>query len=165
MDKVFLERGVVNVSQRLDLLACLEPLRDIGSLQEDAVLSLLNSLLTRYRYTLVDLPVTVADRLTRVLQLPSTIVLISSASLASARDVARWRERIGPNTAERTLLHVLNKYGAHDSLPEAEFNRAAGSAPDIVFPYSRDVGLCLESGREGGTEVHLAQARPRATDP
>jgi pilus assembly protein CpaE len=146
VDKIFLERGAVSVTQRLNLMAAFEPFGDIGSLQEDAILALTGSLLTRYRYTLVDLPVAVAERLTGLLKLPSTIVLVSGGSLASARDVARWRHRIGPNTNERTLLHILNKFGAHDSLTLADFTRAAGQAPDIIVPYSRDVGLASNLG-------------------
>jgi len=148
VDRLFLERAVIHVDQRLDLLASLESL-GASALDEGAVLSLLNSVLPRYRFILVDMPADVAVRLPRVLQLPSTCVLVSGASLASARDVARWRERIGPNSNERITLHILNQSGAYGSLPQEEFIRAAGCIPDIVIPYSREIGNASNLGVKG----------------
>lgn len=140
VDKLFLERGVIHAARRLDVLASLEPLGDSVVLEDDAVMLLLQNLLHRYRFVFVDLPVTVAAKLMRVLHLPSHCVIVSDGSLVSARDVARWRERIGPNTPERTTLHILNKQGAPGCLPVEEFVRAAGRAPDINIPYDREIG-------------------------
>lgn len=139
VDQLFLERGVIHVSRRLDLLASLDRLGDTISIQDDAILALLENLLSRYRFLFVDLPASIAFGLTRALHLPSTCVLVSNASLAAARDLTRWRERIGPNTSERTTLHILNMHGAPGSLPDEAFNRAAGQVPDITIPYSRDI--------------------------
>lgn len=146
VDKLFLERGTLHAHQRLDLLSSLEPLGESSEVSEDAVLSLLGKLLHRYRYVFVDLPATVAVRLIKVLRQPSTCVLVSNASLASARDVARWREWIGPNSPERRTLHILNMDGADPALPEEEFIRAAGQAADIVIPYDRDIATSSKFG-------------------
>jgi pilus assembly protein CpaE len=91
----------------------------------------------RYRLIFVDLPVSVALDAPQVLQLPCTCLLVSNPSLASARDVARWREHIGPNTLERRTLHLLNHTAPHGGLPESEFIRASGQAPDLAIPYDR----------------------------
>jgi pilus assembly protein CpaE len=146
VDKLFLERGTIHVRERLDLLASLEPLSESTTLVEDAVLSLLGKLLHRYRFVFVDLPSSVAIGLPQVLHQPSVCVLVSDASLASARELARWREWIGPNSAERRTLHVLNMDRADGALPEAEFIRAAGQSPDIVIPYDRDIALASNFG-------------------
>ena len=64
VDKLFLERGTIHASQRLDVLASLEPLGENIPLNEDAVLSLFEKLLHRYRFIFVDLPATAAVGLT-----------------------------------------------------------------------------------------------------
>ncbi len=139
IDKLFLERAAIHVDHRVDLLASQEPVGDQITLSEDAVRSLLEKITMRYRFVVVDLPSSLATRMTQALHMPSTCVLVSDGSLVSARDVARWREWIGPNTADRTTIHLLNQHGVPGSLPDAEFARAAGRAPDIVVPYERDV--------------------------
>ncbi|MBR1140388.1 MULTISPECIES: CpaE family protein [Bradyrhizobium] len=146
VDRLFLERGTIHVRERLDLLASLEPLSESTTLAEGAVLSLLGKLLHRYRFVFVDLPSIVALGLAQVLHQPSVCVLVSDASLASARELSRWREWIGPNSAERRTLHVLNMNGADGALPQAEFIRAVGQAPDIIIPYDRDIAIASKFG-------------------
>jgi pilus assembly protein CpaE len=149
VDELFLDRGVTHVTPRLDLLASLEPLGEEFSIAEPAVLSLLNNLLGRYRFIFVDIPAAVASRLPQVLHLPSLCIMVSDASLAAARDVARWRERIGPNTPERTTLHILNQGGAPGAIPESEFIRITGQAPEIVIPYLRAIEAAASLGVNG----------------
>jgi len=146
VDKLFLERGTIHTSQRLDVLASLEPLDEDITLNQDAVLSLLGKLLQRYRFVFVDLPVSSALVPGQLLHQPSTCVLVSNASLSSARELARWRECIGPNTPERRTVCVLNMKGSDGALPEAEFSRAAGQAPDIIIPYDREVAAASNLG-------------------
>jgi pilus assembly protein CpaE len=146
VDKLFLERGTIHVRERLDLLASLEPLSEDTPLVEDAVLAILGKLLHRYRFIFVDLPPSAAIGLPRALHQPSVCVLVSNATLASARELTRWREWIGPNSAERRTLHVLNMSKADGALPEAAFIRAAGRAPDIIIPYDRDIAAASSFG-------------------
>lgn len=146
IDELFLERGVIRVTERLDLLASEEPLDFVESYTEDALLILLDRLLHSYRYVFVDLSSFDAARVPRVLHLPSLCLLVSDGSLASARDVGRWRAFVGANTAERTTLHILNKSDAPGALPIEEFARAAGQAPDALIPYDRDVATVSNLG-------------------
>jgi pilus assembly protein CpaE len=146
VDDLFLERGVAHITKRLDLLASLEPLNEDIDFKEQSLVSLLDILLRRYRYVIVDMPANRAVALSQVLHMPSILMLVSDAKLVSARDVARWRELIGPNTRERSTWHILNKTGAHSGLPTAEFIRAAGQAPDATITYSRDLGLASNLG-------------------
>jgi len=149
VDKLFLERAVIPVEQRIDLLATLETLGSSIGFEESAILSLLDNLLQRYRYILVDVPADVAVRLGHMLHLPSVCLLVSSGTLVSAREVARWRELIGANSPDRTMLHILNQQGGSGSLPAAEFHRAAGQAPDVVVPYDREFGTASILGIKG----------------
>ncbi|MDR3512599.1 MAG: AAA family ATPase [Caulobacteraceae bacterium] len=139
VDDLFLERGIIHVSKRLDLLAALEPLDDKITFEEDALLSLLDTLRRRYRYVVVDLQPACAVTLPRVLHLPSVLILVSDAGLASAREVGRLRQMIGPNSPERATMHILNKSGAAGALPLQEFARGAGQTPDVIIPWSREI--------------------------
>ncbi|AXK82927.1 response regulator receiver protein [Pseudolabrys taiwanensis] len=152
VDKLFLERAAIHIDHRIDLLASLESIADPVDVQEAAFRSLLDKLLNRYRFIFIDLPPTVAALLLPALQMPSTCVLVSNASLACARDMARWREWIGPNTPDRSTVHVLNQHGAPGSLPDAEFARAAGRPADIVIPYDKEISTANMLGIKGAQQ-------------
>ncbi len=146
VDDLFLERGLIHVTPRLDLLASLEPIEELVVFRDEALMALLDNLAHRYRYLVVDVPVFRAFSLWRALHLPSVLLLVSDASLVSARDVARWRSALGPNSSERTTLHVMNMAGAPGSLPVDEFIRGAGGPPDVVIPFSREVAATSNLG-------------------
>ena len=149
VDKLFLERAVIPVEHRIDLLASLEPLGEPIAFNKNAVLTLLTNLLQRYRYIFVDLPASSAGQLLRVLHVPSMCVLVSDGTLASARDTARWFDWMGANTPERTMLYVLNQDGAPNALPQSEILRAVGRAPDIVIPYDKEIASASILGVKG----------------
>lgn len=149
VDEIYLDRAVTRVSDRLSLLASLELLSEPVAPDEASVLSLMEKVQRRYRYVFVDLPGASAPWLSRVLNLPSTVILVSDGTLSSARDVNRWREKLGPNSPDRTTLHILNRAGAEGSLPQAEFTRAVGQAPDMVVPFDRDVARAAHVGIKG----------------
>lgn len=139
VDDLFLERGVTKVTPRLGLLASLEPFNELVIPDEEAVLKLISTLRQRYRYVFVDVPPAVALKLDTLLHLPSTMLLVTDGTLASARDVARWQEKIGPNTPDRSTLVIHNKKGAEGALPEEEFLRAVGQRPELSIPYDRQI--------------------------
>jgi pilus assembly protein CpaE len=138
VDELFLERGVANVTNRLALLAGLEPLSDQVAPNEDAFIDLLQKLLPHYRYVFVDLPRNTAQTLPKLLHMPSTFLLVSDGSIAAARDVGRWRAKIGQNTPERTVLHVLNKHGADGELPDKERLRMIPE-PEVCIRWDRQI--------------------------
>jgi pilus assembly protein CpaE len=146
VDKLYLERGAMHLTERLDLLASLESLTAPTVRTEDSVLSLLEKVLVRYRFAIIDLPSIIASDMPQLLPMSSICVLISNTSLAAARDVARWRERLGDDTASRSTLHILNHTAAHGGLAEAEFIKGCGKAPDIIIPYDREVATASVYG-------------------
>ncbi len=149
VDELFLDRGMARVGERLGVLAALESLDEWFVPEEDSVLALIERLLSRNRYVFVDIPVTSVPRLMRVLHLPGTILLVSSGSLVSARDVGRLRKKLGSNSAERIIIHVLNERGASESLSDVEFARAAGTPPDIIIPYASEIAVASRLGVQG----------------
>ncbi len=148
---------MVSVTSRLGLLAGLEPLADRAAPKEDAVQHLLQKLLAHYRYLLVDLPAELALSIPGLLHVPSTLLLVGDASIAAAREVARWREFLGANTPERALLHVLNKRNAAGSLPEAEMLRII-PAPDVAIDWDRDVMSAAALGTKAVQECGVIHA-------
>jgi pilus assembly protein CpaE len=138
VDELFLERGVSNVTNRLALLAGLEPLSDQVAPNEDAFVDLLQKLLPHYRYVFVDLPRHTAQTLPKLLHMPSTLLLVSDGGIAGARDVGRWRGKIGQNTSDRSVLHVLNKHGADGDLPDKERLRMIPQ-PEICIRWDRQI--------------------------
>ena len=148
VDKLYLERATKQVTPRLDLLAALEPLTQSVEVDPGSAAMLLDKLVSRYRNVLVDLPANVAIKLKDILQIPSTCLFVSGAGLSSARDLARWYELLGPNTAERHTVHVLNHPHAHGGLSVEEFTKVCGRAPDVVVPYDRDIAVAATLGIE-----------------
>lgn len=157
IDDLFLERAITKVSDRLGLLAALEPLSGALEPSEETVVRLVNTLTHRYRFVVVDLPVAAAVKLPQLLQLANVILLVSDGTLISARETTRWREAIGPNSPERNTLHVLNKKGLAGSLPAEEFRRALPAEPDVTIAYDRDVARAALLGAKTLYETSTMQ--------
>jgi pilus assembly protein CpaE len=162
VDKLYLERAAKQVTDRLDLLAALEPLTQAVTVDPASVATLLEKLVGRYRNVLVDLPANLAIKLQDILQMPSTCLFVSGAGLSSARDLARWYELLGPNTADRHTVHVLNHPHAHGGLSVEEFTKVAGRAPDVVVPYDRNIAEAATLGIEA---MRQCQSFKRRLDP
>ena len=60
--------------------------------------------------------------------------------------MARWSELIGPDTAERHTLHIVNHVAPHGGLRAEDFARASGRTPDIAIPYCRDMAEAAALG-------------------
>jgi pilus assembly protein CpaE len=146
VDDLFLDRATIRVTERMSLLASLENFGSLAVPDEDSVLSLLGKLMRRYRYVFVDMPAELVPRMLRVLHLPGLCLMVSNANLVAARDMVRWRQIIGASSAERQVLHILNKNGAAGGLPQAEFIRAAGEAPDMTIAFDRNIGVASSLG-------------------
>lgn len=151
VDKLFLDRAVQPVSDRLHLLASVAPLTQNLQVGPEGVAPLLEKLAAQYRYVVVDLPKHLAADIVHSTLLPRICLLVSNGSLSSARDVNRWREQIGTNVLERSTIHVLNHPAPSGALPEREFIRAAGQAPDFSIGYYRDLAEAAALGIKGTT--------------
>jgi pilus assembly protein CpaE len=147
IDSLFVDRAVVHVTQRLDVLASLEPIGEAVLPSDDAATRLIAALQQRYRYVIVDIPATIVPSLPKLMHAPGPLVLVSDGTLASARDVGRWRALLSDETRDRTLLHVMNMQGMSGDLPESEWAAAFGHTPDVVIPYDRRVPIAVNEGR------------------
>ncbi len=146
LDDLFIERAVTHLSERLDLLASLEPVSDAEMPNEEAVLALIARLQKRYRYVVIDLPFWVGAHFPRVLHLPATVVLVSEQTLVSARDVLRWKEQIGGAAMGVSTLIALNKARAPGALTDDEFTAALGQSTEIAVPFQPQIAEAGELG-------------------
>jgi pilus assembly protein CpaE len=146
IDKLYLERAVKPLTERLHLLASLEPLTSGLAFDEEAAIALIEKLSIRYRFVVVDLPRGTAIGMKRLLILPHTLVVVANASLAAARDVSRWSEVLGENTAERSTIYLLNRTSPHGGLEPAEFLSASGKSPNVAIPYDRSLAEAAPLG-------------------
>ena len=65
-------------------------------------------------------------------------LVVSDGTLASIREVGRWREFLGRNTPDHPFLHVLNKQNAAGALPEKEMLRVL-PLPDLSIRWDREI--------------------------
>lgn len=157
VDKLFLERGVKQVTERLALLAALEPLNANAELSEEAFLWLLDKLVARYRFVIVEVPPAVALQFVWTLRLGSTCLLVSAPSLAGARDLARWNDMIGPNSSEHNARIVINHPAQNGGLSQSDFARALGNEPDVTIPYDRELAAAATLGIKAMQKCHAFQ--------
>jgi pilus assembly protein CpaE len=158
LDKLLLERGLKRITDRLSLFASLEPLDADAAVSEESFLWLLSNLLPRYRFTIVDVPASMAMKMSWALRIPSTCLLVGNASLSGARDMARWGELIGPDTPERHTLHIVNHVAPHGGLREQDFALAFGKPAEVVVPYSREIAEAAPLGIQAMRKCRSFQA-------
>jgi pilus assembly protein CpaE len=157
LDKLLLERGLMRITDRLSLFASLEPLDADAAVSEESFLWLLSNLLPRYRFTIVDVPASLAMKMIWALRIPSTRLLISNASLSGARDLARWSDIIGADTPERHTVHIVNHVAPHGGLSAQDFAQAFGKPAEIVVPYSREIAEATPLGIQAMSKCRAFQ--------
>jgi len=145
VDELFLARGIAPIGNSLGLLATLLPLADPLALTDEAIQQLLHALSVQFRYVLVDLPGELARNHPGLLQIPSTVLLVSDGSGGSIREVGRWREFLGRNTPERAVIHVLNKKGEAGTLPDKEVLEAI-PPPDLAIEWDHEIKSAAARG-------------------
>jgi pilus assembly protein CpaE len=146
VDDLLLARAMTKVTDRLSVLASLEPLTDTIVANEDAALQLIAKLQARHRYVFVDVPHWAGAQLRKVIERANVVVLVGDSTLASAREMARWRELLKTTGPDHTIWQVLNKIGAPGALPEADFIRALGEPLDAVIHFDSEIAKAANLG-------------------
>lgn len=146
VDDLLLARAVTKVTDRLSVLASLEPLTDAFVAKDDATIELIAKLQARHRFVFVDLPHWAGTQLRKVLERASVVMLVGDATLASAREMVRWREIMSSNGPDHTMWQILNKAGAPGSLEKDEFERALGEPLEAVIPYDAEIAKAANLG-------------------
>ena len=146
VDDLLLARAVTKVTDRLSVLASLELLSDPIATKAEAALELIAKLQGRHRFVFVDLPHWSGARLRKVIEGAGVVMLVGDATLASAREMVRWREIIGAGSPGHTIWQILNKAGAPGALSQEEFARALGQPFDAVIPFDAEVAKAANLG-------------------
>ncbi len=146
VDDLLLARAVTKVTDRLSVLASLEPLTDTIITKEDAALELIAKLQTRHRFVFVDLPHWAGAQLRKVIERANVVMLVGDATIASAREMVRWREIMNSTGPDHTVWQILNKTGAPGSLSQEEFERALGEPLEAVIQFDSEIAKAANLG-------------------
>ena len=165
VDDLLLARAVTKVTERLGVLASLEPFKDAFLADVDATLKLIGRLQLRHRYVFVDVPHWAGARFERLMSEANILLLVGDSTLASAREMVRWREQMQATRPDHAIWLILNKAGAPGALPEDDFTRAIGEPPGAVVRFHflhRQIG---QSRPSRFAQMPNAAARPIAPVP
>ncbi|MCW5772934.1 MAG: P-loop NTPase [Rhodospirillaceae bacterium] len=147
VDDLMLERAIARASERLGVLASLEPLKEPLAPQEAAVMPLIEKLRARFRYVVVDLPHWAGPGFAELLDSANMLLLVADPSLAAIRDLMRWRETVAAAGPEHSVWQVLNKLGAPGALSEKAYREAFEHEPDAVVRFDSHVAHAANIGR------------------
>ena len=147
VDDLLLARAVTKVTDRLSVLASLEPLTDTIVAKEDAALQLIAKLQARHRFVFVDLPHWAGAQLRKVIERASVVVLVGDPTLASAREMVRWRDLMKSTGPDHSIWQVLNKAGGPGALPEADFAHALGEPLEAVIHFDSEIAKAANLGK------------------
>jgi pilus assembly protein CpaE len=133
VDSKFLERAMLQVSERLDVLASDGEKIPVNGLTAAGVRLVMEHLQSLYHYTVVDIPTSIASAHPEVLAGADTVFVVCDGALASARNAARLIRVLTPSCP---MVHtVLNRAGAPGQISMAEVEKVLGRRPDLTVPF------------------------------
>ena len=133
VDSKFLERAMLQVNERLDILGSDGEKMPVNGLTPDGVRMVMEHLQSLYHYTVVDIPTSVATANPALLASADTVFVVCDGALASARNAARLVRTLTPSCS--TVHTVLNRAGAPGQISMAEIEKVLGRRPDLVVPF------------------------------
>ena len=137
IDGLFMDRVLVQHSERLFVLSAEESPEESLLLDYGAVELLLTELRNKFHYVLVDLPRNPTPSSQQVLQSATDLVLVSDFSLAGMRDMMRMTGLLPSTNASCNVVLVVNRAGEHKQgeMPRSEFEKGVGRKLDLVLPF------------------------------
>jgi len=137
IDGLFMDRVLVQHSERLFVLSAEESPEESLLLDYGAVELLLTELRNKFHYVLVDLPRNPTPSSQQVLQSATDLVLVSDFSLAGMRDMMRMTGLLPSTNASCNVILVVNRAGEHKQgeMPRSEFEKGVGRKLDLVLPF------------------------------
>lgn len=148
IDDLFLERAGVNATENLMILSAEEDLDRELRAQPSACDILFDRLGHTADYIVVDLPRT-SRFVPGVLKRSEELILVADPTLASLRDVMRFKTYCASLVPEMRISLVLNRQGLHgkSEISKAEFAKETGLNIRAVVPFEPEVFLgCLSDG-------------------
>jgi pilus assembly protein CpaE len=150
IDGLFMDRVLVQHSERLFVLSAEESPDESLLLDFSALELLINELRNKFHYVLVDLPRTPNPCSQQILQNATDLVLVSDFSLAGMRDTMRIAGLLPTTNAACNALLIVNRAGEHrqGEMPRTEFEKGVGRKVDLVLPFdARTVAAATNFGQ------------------
>jgi pilus assembly protein CpaE len=136
IDRVFLERAMARLGERLFVLSSEEPLTDDVAFAPDAVMTLIDMLQSQFHYVVADVPRIPLPPYRLILNSADRRVIVADQTLRSVRDTARLCAALGESNSLRNLL-VVNRAGegGRHAVTLQEVERFGTLHPKIVVPF------------------------------
>jgi pilus assembly protein CpaE len=137
IDGLFLERAMVQHSDRLFVLSAEESLDESLLLDYAALELVLTELRNKFHYVVVDLPRVPSPCSHQVLQTASNLIVVTDLSLAGMRDTMRLLSLLPVANAACQISVVANRVGEHKQgeMPVGEFEKGIGRKIDHILPF------------------------------
>ena len=168
IDGLFMDRVLVQHSEKLYVLSAEEPPDEALLLDFNALDLLITELRNRFHYVLVDVPRTSNSGSQQILQNATDLVLVSDFSLAGMRDTMRMVGLLPTTNAACNAVLVVNRSGEHKQgeMPRAEFEKGVGRRLDLVLPFdARTVAAATNFGQAvAATKGPVANGLRQVTD-
>ena len=140
IDDTFLDRAIVHAGERLAVLGGEESLDDAPVFESTAGLKLIGALTAKYDLVMLDVPARLAVMHPDLLAAASEMVLVCDMSLASLRDINRFRRFFKTAGCDGRVSIVVNHVGSgrKGHLAKAEFEKGLEGAVDYYLPHDGD---------------------------
>ncbi|MGF1477074.1 MAG: AAA family ATPase [Geminicoccaceae bacterium] len=155
IDGLFVDRIMVQHSERLFVMSAEEALDEPTYPDEAALDLLLNELRSKFHYVVVDVPRQPGPCFQHVLQAATHLIVVSDLSLVGMRDALRLNSYLPVTNAACQVTVVANRQGEHKGgeMPLAEFEKGIGRKIDYALPFdgkhcaaATNVGQLVASG-------------------
>lgn len=150
IDGLFMDRMLVQHSDRLFVLSAEEAPDEALLVDHGALELLITELRNKFHYVLVDLPRSPSAATQQILQNATDLVLVSDCSLAGMRDCMRLNNLLPTVNASCNIVLVANRTGEHKQgeMPRNEFEKGIGRKLDVVLPFdARTVAAATNFGQ------------------
>ena len=138
VDDLFIDRTAQLIGERLSVLSGEGKLTELPALAADALPRLIEMLRRRFKFLVCDAPIPGSPIGRGLFDLAHQRIIVTQPLIAGARDLLRYQSLPPPApllAASVSTLVVMNHAGLKSSLTETQFERAVGSAPDLVIPH------------------------------
>ena len=150
IDGLFMDRVLVQHSERLFVLSAEESPDETLLLDYGAVELLMTELRNKFHYVIVDLPRSPNPSTQQIVQTATDLLLVTDLSLAGMRDTMRITGTLPTINASCNAMLIVNRAGEHKQgeMPRAEFEKGVGRKLDLVLPFdARTVAAATNFGQ------------------
>lgn len=163
VDGLFIERAMVRESDNLFVLAAEESLQNGFAYNPDALQLLLKTLRADFDSVVVDLPRFAARSQFDTLTPPSSVIVVSSPSLAGKRDTMRMMKLVNAECEGADVAVVVNRTGSEKSVELGIKDFEAGADLTVDMEIPNDVKTALKAEGRGISMVE-ADGGAKVTD-